>query len=41
MHADPELLGLLALGEDVGTADDRDHVQSCPQCADEVSELRR
>ena len=41
MHADPELLSLLALGEQVGTDDDRFHVQTCPTCADEVSELRR
>ena len=41
MHTDPELLSLLALGEQVGTDDDRFHVQTCPTCADEVSELRR
>ena len=41
MHTDPELLALLALGEQVGTADDRAHVLSCPECADELSELTR
>ena len=41
MHTDPELLSLLALGEQVGTDDDRLHVQSCPTCAGEISELRR
>ncbi len=41
MHVDPELLGLLALGESVGSDDERAHVQSCPQCAGELSELRR
>ena len=41
MHTDPELLSLLALGEQVGTDDDRFHVQTCPTCADEVSELHR
>ncbi len=41
MHTDPELLSLLALGEQVGTDDDRVHVQTCPTCADEISELRR
>ena len=39
MHTDPELLSLLALGEQVGTDDDRLHVQTCPICADEVSQL--
>ena len=41
MHTDPELLSLLALGEHVGTDDDRFHVQTCPTCADEVTELHR
>ncbi len=41
MHTDPELLGLLALGEDVGTEDDRLHAQTCPGCAGELSQLRR
>ena len=41
MHVDPELLGLLALGEPVGSDDERAHVQSCPECAGELSELRR
>ncbi|HEU4547135.1 MAG TPA: hypothetical protein VFR88_12655 [Microlunatus sp.] len=40
-HTDPELLSLIALGERVGTDDDRSHVQTCPTCADEVSDLRR
>lgn len=41
MHTDPELLSLIALGEQVGTDDDRFHVQTCPTCAEEVSELHR
>ena len=41
MHADPELLALLALGEQAGTEDDRVHVQNCPACARELSELSR
>ena len=41
MHPDPELLSLLALGEKVGTDDDRFHVQTCPTCAAEVSDLHR
>lgn len=40
MHADPEILALLALGERVGSEDDRLHAQNCPECASEVSELR-
>ncbi len=41
MHADVELLGLLALGEDVGTEVERLHATTCPQCADELLELQR
>ncbi len=41
MHTDPELLGLLALGEHEGTEDDRRHAQTCPQCAAELSDLQR
>ena len=41
MHTDPELLNLLALGEHAGTEDDRTHAQSCPECADELSQLVR
>jgi hypothetical protein len=41
MHADPELLALLALGEQAGTESERVHIQNCPECADEVSELQR
>lgn len=41
MHTDPELLGLLALGEHVGTEGDRAHAHTCPQCADELSQLVR
>lgn len=41
MHTDPELLSLLALGEEVGTDEDRSHVQTCPTCAEELSELHR
>jgi len=39
MHTDPELLSLLALGEHVGTAEDHVHVQACPECAGELSQL--
>jgi len=41
MHADPELLALLALGESAGTEEDHAHVQICPECAGELSELHR
>lgn len=41
MHADDELLTLLALGETAGTSAERDHVASCAQCAAELDELRR
>ncbi|MGI8459683.1 MAG: hypothetical protein ACR2LI_16425 [Propionibacteriaceae bacterium] len=41
MHTDPELLGLLALGEHVGTVEDRTHAETCPECALELSELHR
>lgn len=38
MHPDPELLALLALGEDVEPAE-RAHVAACPGCRVEVAEL--
>lgn len=41
MHIDPELVSLLALGEEVGTADERAHVQSCLGCAEEIADLQR
>jgi len=41
MHTEPELLTLLALGELVGTANDRDHVVTCLECAAELVELGR
>ncbi|SEQ71643.1 hypothetical protein [Microlunatus flavus] len=40
MHTDPELLALLALGEEVGSEADREHVRSCPVCAAELAELQ-
>ena len=39
LHVDDETLALLALGEQVGTADDHDHVAACPRCADELASL--
>ena len=39
MHTNPEVLALLALGEDTGTAGEREHVETCEICAREVAEL--
>ncbi len=41
MHADPDLLALLALGELAGTEDQRRHAQICDLCRLELVELRR
>lgn len=41
MHAEAELLSLLALGEQVGTDDERRHTETCRECATELSELQR
>ncbi len=39
MHTNPEVLALLALGEDSATPAERDHVASCEVCSREVAEL--
>jgi Anti-sigma-K factor rskA len=39
MHTNPEVLALLALGEDSATDEERGHVDSCPVCTREVAEL--
>jgi len=39
-HVDDDVLALIALGEDVGTADERAHAVRCVRCADEVAALR-
>ena len=39
MHTNPEVLALLALGEDSATPDERAHVETCPVCTREVAEL--
>lgn len=39
MHTNPEVLALLALGEDAGTPAERSHVHNCPVCSQEVAEL--
>lgn len=41
MHADPELIALLALGEDVGTEHERRHSHTCLECLAELSQLRQ
>jgi len=39
MHTNPEVLALLALGEEAGSPAERSHVPNCPACAEEVAEL--
>ena len=39
LHVDDETLALLALGEQVGSAADLDHVADCARCAHEVASL--
>lgn len=41
MHPSPEDLALLALGEDVGTPEERAHVAGCAQCRTEIADLSR
>lgn len=41
MHTDPDLLSLLALGEDIGTEEERLHSETCADCASELTQLRR
>ncbi|TJY66385.1 anti-sigma factor [Arthrobacter sp. CAU 1506] len=40
-HLDPELISLLALDNTVGDRSDREHLRTCPECADEYRALRR
>ena len=39
MHPSPDLLALLALGEQAGTEAERAHIASCPECYAEVEAL--
>jgi hypothetical protein len=39
MHTNPDLLALLALGEDVGTAENLEHLAGCPGCRGELAAL--
>ena len=38
-HIDPDVLALLALGEDAGTESDRDHLAVCADCRSELENL--
>src|SRR6185312_14032518 len=40
-HLDPELISLLALDDTIGDRSDREHLRTCPECADEYHALRR
>ena len=40
MHTNPDLLALLALGEDVATEEDLVHLASCPDCRSELDAFR-
>jgi uncharacterized protein YbaR (Trm112 family) len=39
MHTNPDLLALLALGEDVGAEEDLVHISECPACRSELAAL--
>ncbi|MDM8083763.1 anti-sigma factor [Cellulomonas cellasea] len=39
-HVDDDVLSLLALGEKVGSVEERQHLASCPECSDELAHLR-
>jgi hypothetical protein len=41
MHTNPEVLALVALGEQVATPAEHDHISTCPACSEEVAELAR
>ncbi|MGL4339076.1 MAG: anti-sigma factor [Rhodoglobus sp.] len=40
-HTDPEILALLALGEQVGSSEDHGHLRSCGECQAERDNLAR
>src|SRR3954451_357939 len=40
-HLDPDVLALLALGEDVASPEEETHVETCAQCRAELRNLRR
>jgi hypothetical protein len=41
MHTNPEVLALLALGEEAATPAEQEHIRTCPACSEEVAELAR
>jgi anti-sigma factor RsiW len=41
MHTNPEVLALLALGEQAATPAEQEHIRTCPACSEEVAELAR
>ncbi|HLL61540.1 MAG TPA: anti-sigma factor [Propionibacteriaceae bacterium] len=41
MHPSPDVLALLALGEEAGSAEERAHIASCAECQAEVAGLTR
>src|SRR5215212_5384378 len=41
MHPSPDVLALLALGEEAGTSDERAHIESCAECQAEIAGLTR
>ena len=41
MHPSPDVLALLALGEEAGTPAERAHLESCPECRAELAGLAR
>ena len=40
-HVDPDVLALLALGEDAESPKDREHLADCAQCSGDLAHLRR
>src|SRR5436305_7503991 len=38
-HVNPDTLALLALGEDVATAEERAHLAGCPACRARIDEM--
>ena len=41
MHPSPDVLALLALGEEAGTPEERAHIESCAECRAEIADLAR
>jgi hypothetical protein len=41
MHPSPDVLALLALGEEADTPEERAHIESCTECQSEIADLAR